>query len=167
MRQLTGFALQALFYIGFMAIVGYFSARPAYTHQDPALALVKISFSHAGERKEDCRRLTPEEIADLPPNMRRPMKCGRERVPLYVELLLDERIIYSAELPPSGLAGDGASSVYQRFPVPAGTHRLTARLRDTRREQGFDHERTETVTLSARRNFVIDFKADTGGFLFL
>ncbi|MBI2993174.1 MAG: hypothetical protein HYY48_03245 [Gammaproteobacteria bacterium] len=167
MRQLAAIALQVLFYIAFMAGVGYFSTRPAYTHQDPALALVKLSFSHAGERKEDCRRLSPEEIADLPPNMRRPTKCSRERVPLYVELLLDDRMLYRAELPPSGLSGDGASSVYRRFPVPPGTHRLTAKLRDTRREQGFDHERSETVTLSARQNFVIDFKADIGGFLFL
>ena len=167
MRQLIGIVLQALFYIGFMAVVGYFSTRPAYTHQDPSLALVKLSFSHAGERKEDCRQLSPEEIANLAPNMRRPMKCGRERVPLHVELLLDGRMIYSAELPPSGLAGGGESSAYQRFPVPPGTHRLTARLRDTRREHGFDHERTETVTLSPRQNFVIDFKADTGGFTFL
>src|SRR3990167_4997663 len=70
-----------LFAIG----LGYFSNSPTYTHHDPEMALIKLSFSHASQHKEECRRLSPEEIAALAPNMRRPMDCPRERVPVLVE----------------------------------------------------------------------------------
>jgi hypothetical protein len=59
--------------------IGYFSDRPAHTHSPPDMALIKLSFAH-GAQKEDCRRRTAEELAKLPPNMRRPMVCSRERL---------------------------------------------------------------------------------------
>jgi hypothetical protein len=144
-----------------------FSAGPAYTHMDPGLALVKLSFSHAGQRKEDCRQLTPAEIAALPPNMRRPESCGRERVPLRVELDMDGDPLLRAVLLPSGLASDGAATVYHRFPVAAGRHEFVARLRDSRRSDGFDYEGSAVLELVPQQNLAIDFQPDAGGFLFL
>lgn len=144
--------------------IGYFSDRPAYTHFPPDEALIKLSFAH-GAKKEDCRRRTPEELAELPPNMRRPMVCSRERLPVTVELLLDGEPLYQAVLPPTGLAGDGPSRTYRRFAVPAGHHELTARLRDSDRAEGFDYERTATVELAAGQSLAIDFRPEMGGFV--
>lgn len=160
-------ALQGLLYALAALALAHFSVQPAYTHFAPSDALVKVSFSHAGARKEDCRRLTPEEIAALPPNMRRAESCERRRVPLLLELDVDGRTVLRAELPPSGLAGDGASSVYRRLALPAGRHTITARLRDSRRGEGFDHERTATVELLPQQSLAIDFQPDAGGFLFV
>lgn len=160
-------AVQLVAYAMFGVFIGYFSTSPSYQHHDPEAALIKLTFSHAGARQAECRRLTPEEIAALAPNMRRAMDCARGRVPLLVELLLDEEVLYRAELPPTGLAKDGPSSVYRRFTVAAGTYRLTARLRDTKRETGFDHEAQRMIELAPEQNLVIDFRADSGGFLFL
>jgi hypothetical protein len=84
-----------------------------------------------------------------------------------VELLLDGEALFRADLPPSGLAGDGASTVYRKFPVAPGRHRLTARLRDSARTEGFDYESEREVMLEPRQNFVVDFKAASGGFIFL
>ena len=159
--------LEALLYALVAAGLISFSAGPAYTYMDPGLALVKLSFSHAGQRKEDCRKLTPEEIAALPPNMRRPESCGRERVPLRVELDLDGNPLLRADLPPSGLAGDGVGTVYRRFPVAPGRHEFVARLRDSRRNEGFDYERSAVVELAPQQNLAIDFQPDAGGFLFV
>ena len=167
MRNILQFAGQALAYTLFAMVVGYFATRPAYTHHDPGKALIKLSFSHAGQRKGDCRQFTPEEIAAMAPNMRRPLGCPRERMPLLVELLLDGEVLYRSELAPSGLAGDGASTVYQKFSVEAGSHRLMARLRDSDRSEGFDYEGEVDVTLEPSQNFVVDFKATQGGFVFL
>jgi len=158
---------QFIAYALFALVVGYFATQPAYTYLDPDKALIKMSFSHAGEHLQECRRLTQEELNLLPPNMRRPMDCLRERVALLIELELDGEILYRDELAPSGLAGDGASTAYRKFPVPAGSHRLVARLRDSRREDGFDYEQAAVVTLVPRQNFVIDFRPELGGFLFL
>jgi hypothetical protein len=158
---------QAIAYAIFAGVIAYFATSPAYTHLDPGLALIKLSFSHAGQHKGECRQLSPEELAKLPPNMRRPLDCPRERLPLQVEIVLDGELLYRGELPPSGLAGDGASMAYSKFPVAPGRHHLAARLRDSDRPAGYDYEKEAEITLHPRQNFVIDFRPSLGGFLFL
>lgn len=158
---------QVVLYAGFAAFIGYFANNPAYTQMDPSAAAITLSFGHAGERKSPCRRLTPEEIAALPANMRKPMDCPRERVSLLVELLIDGEQVYHGYRAPSGLAGDGVSTVYERFTVSPGRHRITARLRDSRREEGFDYELDEEIDLASGQHLVIDFRADMGGFKLL
>jgi hypothetical protein len=144
--------------------IGYFSSRPAYTHFPPDRALIKLSLSH-GAKKEECRRRTAEELAKLAPNMRRPMACARERLPVTVELLIDGKPLYQAVLPPTGLAGDGPARTYQRFAVSPGRHELVARLRDSDRTEGFDYERTMAVDLEPEQSLAIDFRAESGGFV--
>ena len=158
---------QLALYAGFAVVVATFSFRPSYERIAPDRAVVKLSFSHAGERREPCRTLSPEELAALAANMRSGVDCPRERVPVVVELEIDGELVYHAALPPSGLAGDGPSSVYERFDVTAGPHRIRVRLRDTARASGFDHEGEVDVRLAERRSFVIDFRSEHGGFQFL
>jgi hypothetical protein len=45
----------------------------------PEEALIKLSFVHHGQRVAECRPYTADELAKLAPNMRAPLKCGRER----------------------------------------------------------------------------------------
>ncbi len=163
LRYLTG---QVIAFILFAFGLGYFSTSPSYTYHDPEKALIMVSFSHASERKEECRRFTQEELAELAPNMRRPLDCPRGRVPLLVEISLDGAILLSKLYNPTGLANDGSTSVYERIPVTTGQHRLIAKLRDSRRETGFDYEREETINLDPRQLFVIDFRKELNGFYF-
>ena len=160
-------AAQLALYAGFAFAVGTFSGYPPYARVEPGDAVVKLSFSHAGAHREPCRTLSPEELAALAPNMRSGVDCPRARVPVTVELEIDGERVYDAALPASGLAHDGPSSVYERFAVPAGAHVIRVRLRDTAREHGFDYERTADVRLAPRQSFVIDFRAELGGFRFL
>lgn len=159
--------LQLVAYVGFIVAVGYLSTAPSYRYLDPDVALLRLSFSHAGERKEACRRYTPEEIAEMAPNMRRALDCARERVPVVIQLELDGKPLYGAVLPPSGLAADGNSTAYERFALDPGTHRLVARLRDSRRSEGFDYERVFELTVSRGDNVVLDFRPATDGFRLL
>ncbi len=158
---------QIIAYAGFAVVVGFLATRPAYTYLDPEKALIKLSFSHAGQHVEECRRLSQEELEQVAPNMRRPTQCPRERVPLLIEVMLDGELVYRDLLPPSGLASDGASTAYKKFPVSTGQHRLTVRLRDSRRASGFDYEKTADIMLTPQQNFVIDFRPELGGFLFM
>ena len=158
---------QIALYAVFGTVVATFAVAPSYERVTPDRAVVKLSFSHAGERREPCRTLSPEELAALAANMRSGVDCPRERVPVVVELEIDGERVYHASLAPSGLAGDGPSSVYERFEVPAGPHRVRVRLRDTARASGFDHESTADVRLAERQSFVIDFRPELGGFQFL
>ena len=163
---LRAFAQLAL-YAGFALAVALFSHWPPYARIDPDNAVIKLSFSHAGELREPCRTLSPEELAALAANMRSGVDCPRARVPVVVELEIDGERVYHASLVPSGLASDGPSSVYERFEVPTGRHRIRVRLRDTARASGFDHEGATDVRLAARQSFVIDFRPELGGFQFL
>ena len=160
-------AAQVLAYSVFAAVLGYCSVSPTYTQLSPELGVIKLSFSHAGETRTECRRRTQEQLNELAPNMRAVMDCPRERVALLLELELDGERIYRASLPPSGLAGDGTGNSSYTVDAPSGQHTLVARLRDSRRAEGFDWTMERTIEISPRENMVIDFQAETGGFKIL
>ena len=152
---------QGLLYALFALIIGVFSSWPPYRHLASDQALIKLSFSHTGKPVADCKKQSPEELAKLPPNMRAPVRCGRERSPIVVELDVDGAAAVRHSAQPSGLSKDGASSVYQRIQVGAGAHRIAVRLKDDARSAGFDHAREATVTLKPAQILVIDFDTST------
>ncbi len=154
---------QALLYALFALIIGYFSTSPPYRHLPPDQALIKLSFSHQGKLVAECRKRTPEELAKLAPNMRAPLDCQRERSPVTVEIDLDGSPAYRHVAKPSGLSKDGASTVYHRFPVSAGDHRLEIRLKDDVRAKSFNYRREEILTLKPGKVLVIDFNQEAGG----
>ncbi len=157
---------QVIVYAAIAAFIGYFASRPIY-HQFPeGHAQIKLSFAHGAARAKECRRLTSQEIAKLPPNERRPNTCERARIAMHVQLDLDGKIIYDARLEPTGLAGDGPARAYQKFAVMPGPHKLIARLRDSRDTNEFDYETHHEVVLEPGQNLAVDFKSDAGGFIF-
>jgi len=165
MKQALRIAAQLALYVPLMALIGYFSTEPRFAVIGEDEALVRLSFIHAAERKEPCRERSPEELAKLPPNMRAPLECPRERSPLLVELEVDGKLVLRREVAPSGLQRDGNATVYHRLPLPAGKHRLVARLRD-RPGEDFNYVKDETVELAPGGALLIDFVAAKGGFLF-
>ena len=165
MKQIPRTLAQLALYVPLMAIIGYFSTEPRFSAVGPDEALLRLSFIHAAQRKEPCRERSAEELAKLAPNMRAAQVCPRERADLLVELELDGAVVLRREVRPSGLQRDGNAAVYQRMPLPAGRHRIVARLRD-RAEGPFNYVREETVELAAGRVLLIDFNANQGGFLF-
>lgn len=147
------------------ALAAVFSNGPIYRQIPADTGVIKFSFSHHADRAKECRRLSPEELAKLPPNMRRPVECPRGRRGIIAELLIDQTTVFSGEVPPSGFAKDGPSQLYRRFVVKAGSHSIVARLRDTPRTAGFDHERSETIAVAPGQSLVLDFRPDHGGFV--
>ena len=92
--------------------------QPAGDH-----ALLKLSFSHAGQPLKPCRRFTHEELTST-------RFSERQRDQLRARPLAGVRRVRSRRQPlyrgthePAGLWNDGPSSVYLRFEVPAGHHR--------------------------------------------
>jgi hypothetical protein len=158
---------QSLVYALLAAGVGYFAAAPAYQAAAPSAAQIKLSFSRAGEHTAECRRLTPEEIALLPPNMRRPLDCPRSRVAVRVQLLLDGAVIYEESVPPAGLAEDGNSVFYEKFTVTPGEHTLQVRMNDTRAPEGYVVDTEHRFDLAPGEILVIDFDSTGNRFLFL
>lgn len=162
LRLAVPFAVIVALFAGVAAL----SDWPVYRQIPRNSGVMMLTFVHGADRKGECRRLTPEEIAKLPPNMRRVQDCPRVRRPIYVELDVDSHNIYQASLPPTGIAGDGPSQVYRRFVLPAGKHDVAVRMRDTARPAGFDHEGQDTFELSPGQMFVIDYRPESGSFVF-
>lgn len=154
---------QALLYALFALFIGLFSRWPVYHALAPGQALIKVSFTHAGKPVGDCRKQTDAELARLPPNMRAPTKCPRERSPVTVEVDVDGVPALRRVATPSGLSRDGASALYQRLQVKAGEQRIQVRLNDDVRHPGFTHQREATVKLAPAQILVIDFDAEKGG----
>ena len=71
MNRAARFLIQALLYLGFAVAVGWFSASPAYRYAADDMTTLKLSLSHPAHRVKPCIQLTPREIAELSPNMRR------------------------------------------------------------------------------------------------
>ncbi len=163
--RIAGSAALLVLTTGLFAGAAWLSAAPDYRQISADAAVVKLSFSHGSDRSAACRKRPPEELAKLPPNLRTPLECPRTRNPVFTELYIDTKLVYSASLPPSGLSSDGPSRVYQRFTVPAGRHSLLARLRDTPRADGFDHSIERTVDLAPGQSLAIDFRPELGGFI--
>ena len=153
------FAAQLALYAPLMALLGYFSTEPRFSAVAADQALLRVSVIHATQRKAACRERSAEELAKLAPNMRAELDCPRERAPLLIEVDLDAA-------PPSGMRRDGNAAVYERLALPAGRHRIVARLRD-RAEGEFNYVRDETLELPAGRAVILDFNAAKGGFIFL
>lgn len=157
---------QVLLYALFALVIGVFSRWPSVHPLPAGQALVKVSFVHHGQRVAECRQLSADELAKLPPHMRAPMQCERERAPVTIEIDVDGAMAFRKVAAPAGLSKDGASAVYQRLPVPAGVHRFTVRMKDSAAGSAFDYTREHTVTLQPGQVLVIDFDAEKGGITF-
>jgi hypothetical protein len=158
---------QVIAYVLFVAFIGAFSNSPPYQHLADDTATVKLSLRHAGQLMGECRQRTPEEMADLPPNMRAPAVCPRERSPILLELDLNGELVYSETLPARGIHNDGRASVYRRLSVPAGMTHVTARLKDHVESEEFHYTSSYEATLAPAEVLVIDFNEQRGEFDFL
>ena len=149
--------VQASVYGLFILAVGGFSNAPKYHRLKQDEAEIRLAFSHFGQPIRECRRRSQTELAELPPNMRTPMDCPRQRLPIQVTFDLDAQQVFQASIPASGIWGDGEATVYERFVVAAGPHRLQIKMRDSIRREGFDHQLDEQVFINALQNVVIGF----------
>jgi hypothetical protein len=161
--QARAWVAQAVLYGLFALAIGVFSHWPSYRHLAPDMALVKLSLVHAGKPVGDCRQQTLEELAKLPPNMRAPTRCPRERSPVTVELDIDGAPAARVVALPSGLSRDGASALYRRLPVPAGERLIQVRLRDDARSSSPTYSAERRLTLAPAQVLVIDFDTGKGG----
>lgn len=151
---------QGALYAAFAGVIAVFSGWPPYRHLDAGDALVKLSFSHHGQRLAACHTRTAEELAKLPPNMRAAQSCPRERAPVSVAIDIDGRTAWQHVAPPAGLRRDGASAVYHRVVLPAGEHHIAVRVKDSPGDRPFDYQREGRLTLVPAQVLVIDFDGE-------
>jgi hypothetical protein len=148
---------EILAYAMFAAVVGLLSVWPRYELVADDQAFISIAFVHPGKRVGECRILTQEQLNALPPNMRKPTECPRERHPLRVELRSGPDLLYQGSSQPSGLWSDGKSNVYQRILVAAGEHDLFVGMNDSGGDDHFDYVKNVVIYVEPGRNIVVRF----------
>jgi coenzyme F420-reducing hydrogenase delta subunit len=159
-------ALAGAAYAVFFALVAWLSVWPRFQLIDAGHAMVSLSFSHAGQRIRECRKLTQEELNKLPPNMRKPEDCPRERLPVRVFFAVDDTTLYEATLAPTGLWNDGSANIYRRLEVPAGTQELFIGMNERGQADGFDFSLAQVVDLAPGQHVVVEFDDQRKSFEF-
>ncbi len=154
--------LQVINYAVFMAIVWYFATSPTIEIRSADEAVLTIAFAHAGALREPCRRLSQEELNQLPANMRRLEECPRERSPVTIEARLDGDSVFRETLDPPGLFDDGGVDIYFSAKIPAGSHRLVLGMNDSIHIEGFNHRLDREIRLSPGRVLLVDFDRGSG-----
>jgi hypothetical protein len=165
MRKPLRYAAQALLYAAFAAVIGYFSTSPSFRLLADDQALLRLSLQHPGQPRGDCRQRSADELAAMPPQMRAPLDCPRERSPVAVRVELDGRAVIDESFPPSGLRRDGASAGYRRLAIRAGPHTLRVQLNDDARRTDFPFERVVALDVKPGQIVLIDFNPAKGGLL--
>ena len=165
MSKILRYLLQVLNYTLFMLLIWYFSTAPPYTQLQPDQAVITVAFAHAGERIGECRKLSQEELASLPPNMRAPMDCPRERSPVTVHLLLDGKLLLEEVARAPGLYSDLGVDIYRTAKIASGEHTLAVEMNDNVHVKGPTYTHKETVNLEPTQLLVVDFNSETGKFV--
>ncbi len=149
------YAGQIVAYVAFGALLGYFSAGPDWSYFPDDQALIKLSLSHEGQRKEKCREHTAAERAKFPPTAKPPKICPRQRQPVTLSVWLDDKRIFSETKRPMGLSEDGPAQFYQRFLAAPGVRRLKVEIVDNGAGQTPSVQK-QVIELKARQVLVIE-----------
>ncbi len=147
---------QGLAWLAFAALVGVFTQWPWFSQLPPDHGEFKLSLAHLTERVGPCTTLSPEELQNLPPNMRMPEQCPRERVPAVIELTVDDQTLLHRAVRPAGLFSGGRVYLVESWMLPAGSYRLHLRLRDSPREEGFDKEQVLDLHLARGASVLLE-----------
>ncbi len=150
----------------FAFAAGVFTLWPPFSQLETGNAIISLTFSHASQRVKQCRRLSQKELNELPPNMRKPSDCPRERYPIKVSFRADNVLMYDQTLLPSGFWKDGESTVYNRIELAAGSHELFIGMSDSGRTEGFDFSNRTSVTLAQGQHLVVEFDHQQKTFVF-
>ncbi len=164
MNKVLRIPLQIFNYSLFMGLVWYFSIYPPYHQLEENQAMITFTLGHVGKQVKECRKLSQEELLKLPPNMRAPMDCPRERSPVTMELQLDGKVIFSKTAAPLGLFKDQGIDVYQNIKVQAGDHRLLAWINDDINVEGPIYRLEQGISLKPEQHMIIEFNSESGQF---
>lgn len=99
-----------------------------YTAERDVAAVVRLGWRARGERVNECRRLTPEELAKLPAHMRQTEVCEGRLLPYRLTVSIDSAPVVDRLVHGAGAREDRPLYVFEDLPVTPGPHRLSVRF---------------------------------------
>jgi ferredoxin/coenzyme F420-reducing hydrogenase delta subunit len=117
-----------------------------------------VTLKHPGKVGENCRELSPEELAQRPVHMRRAQICDRARASVRLRVSVDGVRVIEESVPPTGIWSDGNSIAVERLPVEPGEHRVHVAIGDSAdlEEWSYTTEQTLSFEDAARRVVAFD-----------
>jgi hypothetical protein len=95
-----------------------------YTAERDVGAIVRLAWRARGERVQDCRRRTPDELAKLPAHMRQEEVCEGRILPYRLVVEMDGAAAVNQLIHGAGAREDRPLYVFQDLVVSPGTHRI-------------------------------------------
>lgn len=108
---------------GVLALIRLGSFTP-YTAERDVGAIVRFAWRARGERVNECRRRTPDELAKLPPHMRQEEVCEGRVLPYRLAVTLDGAAAVNQLIHGAGAKEDRPLYVFQDLVVSPGSHRV-------------------------------------------
>jgi hypothetical protein len=103
--------------------IGALSGAP-YTADRADYGIVRLAWRARGERVEQCRRLTTEELERLPAHMRQQERCEGRILPYRLHVRVDGARALDELVQAAGARHDRPLYVYHELPLEPGTHAL-------------------------------------------
>ena len=116
-------------------------ARAPYTPPGSDSGVLRLSWRLIPDRRDHCRRLSQEELDQLPVHMRNPTVCERESADYRLIVQVDDAAPDTTRLLPKGAHGDQPIIVLQERGLEPGAHRI--RVWFARESGEREHEREE------------------------
>ena len=117
-RWIVGGALAAAGTLGVGAL-----SRVSYVAEAESHALVRLAWRTRSTRVEECRHLTPEELARRPVHMREDEVCEGRLLPYSLHVSVDD-VSDSSVVRAAGARADRPLYVFRELPVAPGRHRV-------------------------------------------
>jgi ferredoxin len=123
-RGLVGRAVRPAMAVGFSALLlGGLALGSGWPQgADPDHALLRLGWRLVGQVKEQCRDLTPEELARRPVHMRKPRECVSEVLSYDLRAVVDGKIVTEKIVRSPGLRADRPLSVEEDLKIAPGAH---------------------------------------------
>jgi hypothetical protein len=102
-------------------------SRVPYTLERDGDAVIRLSWRTATAFVEECRTLTPEELARLPVHMRREQVCEGRLLPYTLHVEYDGVPVLERRVLGAGARQDRPLSVFEELRVPPGDHHVRVR----------------------------------------
>lgn len=99
------------------------SHLPFAAERDPR-AVVRLSWRVVGQQIRECRRLSPEELGQLPAHLRREEVCEGRVAPYRLHVLVDGTVADSGLVRAAGARQDRPIYVFREISIEPGAHRL-------------------------------------------
>lgn len=148
-KKVTAFSAASLLLIPAFLIL-FLSTKPTYPFYSKGQSLLKFTFKRSG-KQVGCRELAGEEVESKLKHMRKTqssfsrlrMECDRRRLPMYMEVYLDNKNIFSKTYYPTGIRKDGSTFAYEEMSIAPGIHEIKVKMKDISLEETFKHKEKE------------------------